>query len=143
MNEPVNVNVVRDNVWGWVMYVIRKQFSFSAAHHLRGLPPEHPCSRPHGHNYRVEVVLADYATNKVGFVRDYRELDELKEILNRDWDHRDLNEQVKFNPTAENLAQYLYRFCKSHWKEVVCVRVSETDKTWAEYFEEKEGWYDV
>jgi 6-pyruvoyl-tetrahydropterin synthase len=38
-------------------YTISKEFAFSAAHHLNGLPPSHPCSRVHGHNYVVRVVL--------------------------------------------------------------------------------------
>src|SRR5215468_9371730 len=34
-------------------YTISKFFEFSAAHHLTGLPDDHPCSRVHGHNYVV------------------------------------------------------------------------------------------
>jgi len=117
------------------MYVIRKQFTFSAAHHLRGLPATHPCSRQHGHNYVVEVVLRSDTLNTVGFVRDYRELDKLKHVIDTDWDHKDLNDIVKFNPTAENLAKWLFDFCKSNWPETHAVRVSETPKTWAEYID--------
>ena len=39
------------------MYTIAKTFYFSASHVIGGLPPEHPCSRLHGHNYEVEVIL--------------------------------------------------------------------------------------
>jgi 6-pyruvoyltetrahydropterin/6-carboxytetrahydropterin synthase len=117
------------------MYVIRKQFKFSAAHHLAGLPDDHPCSRPHGHNYTVEVVLNSKDLNDVGFVRDYRNLDILKKFIDQNWDHRDLNEVFPYNPTAENLAGWLYQYCKGLWVETNGVRVSETDKTWAEYWE--------
>jgi 6-pyruvoyltetrahydropterin/6-carboxytetrahydropterin synthase len=56
------------------MYTIAKTFYFSASHVIGGLPPEHPCSRLHGHNYEVEVILQAAALDNVGFVRDYREL---------------------------------------------------------------------
>ena len=62
------------------MYTIAKQYHFSASHILKGLPDDHPCSRMHGHNYIVEVILETKTLDKNGFVRDYRELNELKKI---------------------------------------------------------------
>ncbi len=120
------------------MYTIFKQFSFEAAHHLNGLPVGHQCSRQHGHSYRVEVELKARKLNEVGFVRDYGQLDELARLLKSNYDHKDLNE---INPyfvegiqtSAENIARVLYEWCHSLWPEVVAVRVSETQKTWAEY----------
>ncbi|SRR5258708_5088939 len=115
------------------MYTIRKQFTFSAAHKLVGLHIDHPCSRQHGHNYIVEVILRG-KLNEVCFVRDYRELDAFKEYLDEEIDHRDLN--VVFpdmQTTAENLAYLFYRWCFTKWPETSSVRVSETPKTWAEY----------
>lgn len=116
------------------MYVIRKKFSFSAAHQLLGLPDDHPCSRLHGHNYEVEVVLASSCLNDVCFVVDYRELDRFKHFLDVTCDHRDLNEVFGgMQTTAENLAYKFYEWCHKMWPEVCTVRVSETPKTWAEY----------
>jgi 6-pyruvoyltetrahydropterin/6-carboxytetrahydropterin synthase len=116
------------------MYTIRKKFSFSAAHHLLGLPEEHPCSRHHGHNYEVEVVLASSHLNIVCFVVDYRELDRFKRFLDMTCDHRDLNVVFEgMQTTAENLAYTFYRWCKEIWPETVMVKVSETPKTWATY----------
>ena len=37
------------------MFVIKKRFSFSAAHRLLDLPAGHKCGRLHGHNYIVEL----------------------------------------------------------------------------------------
>ena len=39
------------------MFKISKEFYFSAAHALFGLPDDHPCTRLHGHNYVVTVHL--------------------------------------------------------------------------------------
>lgn len=117
------------------MYTICKRFEFSASHQLSGLPDGHQCARLHGHNYAVEVVLQGATLDATGFVRDYGELGLFKRYLDETLDHRHLNEICPFNPTAENLAQWLYDWCKSHWVETCAVRVSETPKTWAEYRE--------
>lgn len=117
------------------MYQIRKRFEFSAAHHLEGLPESHQCARPHGHNYVVEVILESKELNEVGFVVDYGDLRVLKTYIDTMLDHRDLNEILPFQSSAENLAKHFYEFCKEHWKETIAVRVSETPKTWAEYNE--------
>lgn len=117
------------------MYTITKQFAFSASHQLFNLPKDHQCARLHGHNYRIEVVLKSDILNKTGFIVDYGELKTLKDFLDKHVDHRHLNDVFDFNPTAENLARHLFRFCKDRWKQTCAVRVSETEKTWAEYAE--------
>lgn len=108
-------------------------FEFSASHQLYGLPPEHQCSRLHGHNFVVEVTLAADTLNDVGFVKDYGELRPLKDYLDATLDHRHLNDCVPFNTTAENFARYLYEWCEAQGWPVVKVGWSETPKTWA-YF---------
>ncbi|MAE51326.1 MAG: 6-carboxytetrahydropterin synthase QueD [Micavibrio sp.] len=121
------------------MYIIKKEFSFSASHLIHGLPDTHPCSRLHGHNYRVEVVLGSDTLDSVGFVRDYRELGAFKDYLDQNLDHRHLNDVLgDENVTAERMAKLFYDWCRSRWPEVCAVRVSETPKTWAEYRAEHE-----
>lgn len=116
------------------MYCIRKKFSFSAAHRLLGLLDTHPCSRQHGHNYEVEVLLESKTLNEVGFVVDYRELDVFKCYLDGCLDHRDLNQVFpNMQTSAENIARKLFEWCYRRWPETVMVRVSETPKTWAEF----------
>lgn len=115
------------------MYKISKQFAFSASHILEGLPQEHPCSRLHGHNYVVTVHLKAGQLNDVGFVKDYRELDSVKRYIDDTLDHRHLNDIFSFNPTAENMAKYLYDVFKKDIPELYAVEVSETPKTTAIY----------
>lgn len=115
------------------MFIISKQFNFSASHQLAGLPEDHPCSRLHGHNYVVEIELRGTLT-AVGFVRDYRELDAVKQFLDGRFDHRHLNDALPgINPTAENIALFLFNRFSAEYPELAAVRVSETPKTWAEY----------
>ncbi|MCK5284965.1 MAG: 6-carboxytetrahydropterin synthase QueD [Alphaproteobacteria bacterium] len=116
------------------MYKISKEYHFSASHRLLQLPEDHPCSRMHGHNYIVEVELQSETLNAVGFVRDYRELDDLKIYIDDKFDHRHLNDVLgNDSVTAEKLAKHFYDWCKERWPEVTAVRVKETPKSMAEY----------
>lgn len=116
------------------MFTIEKKFEFSASHRLKGLPPEHPCSRLHGHNYAVILTLRSEHLNEVGFVRDYRELDTVKKWIDEQIDHRDINKVFpKMNPTAENIAKLIFEAFCMEYPELVAVTVQETEKTKATY----------
>lgn len=116
------------------MFTITKEFTFSASHHLRDLPADHPCSRLHGHNYTVIFTLKSETLNDVGFVRDYRDMNSAKVWIDSQIDHRDLNTVFpKMNPTAENLAKLFFEVFRMEFPEMVAVTVKETDKTRATY----------
>jgi 6-pyruvoyltetrahydropterin/6-carboxytetrahydropterin synthase len=115
-------------------YEIRKRFEFSAAHRLRGLPRGHQCARLHGHNYVVEITLASEKLDRRGFVRDYGELRALKDYIDRQFDHRDLNKFIA-QPTAENIARLIFKWASPRFPETIAVSVSETPNTWATYRE--------
>ena len=120
------------------MYTISKQFAFSAAHQLHGLPKDHPCSNLHGHNYVVIVELQSTYLNKVGFILDYRALSPIKEYIDEQLDHRNLNDVLLFNPTAELMAEYFYHEFRKLFELpernfISAVSVQETPKTIATY----------
>ena len=120
------------------VYRIGKAFSFEAAHHLPSLPADHKCSRPHGHSYTAEVIVAAEELTGPGFAADFAVLAPLRRYLAGELDHRDLNEVLGIEPTSENLARHLYDWCQRNIPlpgaaRVDAVRVSETAATWAEY----------
>ena len=115
------------------MYTISKRFTFSASHVIEGLPEGHQCSRLHGHNYIVEVVLAAEQLDAVGFVVDYGDLKPLRQIIDTELDHRHLNDVLPAATTAEAIARFLFDRAHALWPQTVAVRVSETPATWAEY----------
>ena len=123
------------------MYSISKEFTFSASHQLDNLPKGHQCARLHGHNYTVIVELVKGRLDETGFVLDYGEMNFVKEYIDEKLDHRHLNNEVNFNPTAEKLAKYLYQEFEFILSEkgieniVYSVSVKETDKTIAKYYE--------
>jgi 6-pyruvoyltetrahydropterin/6-carboxytetrahydropterin synthase len=115
---------------------IAKDFEFAASHRLEGLPADHPCSRLHGHNYVVRVTITGEVVEP-GFVIDYRRLSAVKDILDRQFDHRHLNDVLPgVNPTAENLAAHFLEWAAHALVQYdnvqhIAVSVSETPKTWA------------
>jgi 6-pyruvoyltetrahydropterin/6-carboxytetrahydropterin synthase len=114
---------------------ITKKFEFSASHRLASLADDHPCGRLHGHNYVVELELSGIPEqlNEAGFVRDYGDLADFKRWIDTEVDHRHLNDLLPDgeNPSAENLAIWLYRRWCPLFPQLSAVGVSETPKTWA------------
>ncbi|MFC9066710.1 6-pyruvoyl trahydropterin synthase family protein [Streptomyces harbinensis] len=119
------------------MFMISKEFHFSASHVLDRLPSWHQCARMHGHNYVVVLELSARAEDltEAGFVRDYRDLDPFKKWLDDTLDDRHLNEALgeTISPSAENLAKWIFDAWVEQIPELAAVRVSETPKTWAVY----------
>lgn len=89
---------------------IFKEFTFEAAHRLPKLPPEHKCSRLHGHSYRVEVWLRGSIDSEKGWLVDFGDVKNAFKSTFDLLDHSYLNEvEGLHNPTAENLAQWIWK----------------------------------
>lgn len=114
-------------------YVISKDHTFSASHVLAGLPAGHQCGRMHGHNYLIRLALGGDRLDGRGFVIDYGDLAPFFALVDEQLDHRHLNDVLVENPTAENLAEWLYVKAREFGWPVVSVAVSETPKSWATY----------
>ncbi len=136
---------------------ISKEISFEAAHYLNnpkwdraknlevfrkcaGYRKDDPKASfyPHGHSYRLKVMVQGPVDPVTGFVMDFRVL---KEILKREiygrFDHRFINKEVEpfkgnpsFQPTAENMAQVIWKlvepFLKKQKVKLVEVALWET-----------------
>ena len=94
------------------MYELIVESEFSAAHRLREY--RGACEKLHGHNYRVEMVVACEKLDALGMVADFRELKRLLQEAAERYDHAFLNDLAEFrkqNPTAENVARALFEEC--------------------------------
>jgi 6-pyruvoyltetrahydropterin/6-carboxytetrahydropterin synthase len=127
--------------------LISRRESFSAAHQLcdddlseaenRRLFGK--CVGLHGHNYVLEVVVSGEVSQATGYVLDLKQLSDVvcRQIIS-DVDHRNLNTDVPWlkglNPTAENLALSFWDRLEPELPDGMLrsVRVTETDKNWAE-----------
>ena len=107
---------------------IGRTFRFESAHHLPNLPAGHKCRNLHGHNYRIEIVVAG-ALDARGFVKDFAEVDAEVTPLLVQVDHRLLNDVAGLeNPTAEVIAAWFLK----RISDCESVRVYENDDCWAE-----------
>lgn len=85
------------------MYYAIKDLEISAAHRLR-LSYDSPCKNLHGHNWHIRVCCRAQQLNADGMVMDFTHI---KKAIHGKLDHKNLNEVLPFNPTAENIAKWI------------------------------------
>ena len=122
------------------MFEISVIMDFSAAHNLRQYHGK--CENLHGHNWKVEVILASSKLDRAGMVMDFSQLKKIVNEILGDFDHKHLNDLDYFkekNPSSENIAQYIYLKVKEKIKAKECqpeeVNVWETESSCAMYRE--------
>ena len=90
------------------MFTIFKDFTFSAAHAIRG--HTRGCQNLHGHNYRVRVHVTARELDALGMVVDFADLKAMMQEILGPFDHQVINEVPPFdrvNTTAELLARHV------------------------------------
>jgi 6-pyruvoyltetrahydropterin/6-carboxytetrahydropterin synthase len=113
---------------------ISQAFTFEAAHRLPNVPREHRCHRMHGHSYRVEIRVEGPVDPRTGFVIDFFDLEAAFGLLREQLDHHCLNEVEGLeNPTAENIATWIWDRLLPSLRDLSSVAVFETPNCWAEY----------
>lgn len=113
---------------------ITQAFHFEAAHRLPFVPDDHRCKRLHGHSYRVEVRLEGPVSAQSGFVADFFDIEAAFAPVLSTLDHHLLNEVPGLeNPTAENIAIWIWQEVRSSLPLLSAVTVFETADCWAEY----------
>jgi 6-pyruvoyltetrahydropterin/6-carboxytetrahydropterin synthase len=134
---------------GEKVFQITRELHFCYGHRL--LDYEGRCSRLHGHNGVVLLTLESEALDTSGMVADFGVIRErLGRWIDDELDHRMILRQddpaipalrslgealyvVEFNPTAENLARFLFRKAQELELPVREVRFVESPTCWAVY----------
>jgi len=118
------------------MYTILVKDKFSSAHNLRNYNGK--CENIHGHTFKVELYLEFEKLNNIGIAIDFKDVKKiLKEELNL-LDHLYINQISyfdKINPTAENIAEFLYKKIVIKLPELKEVFVWESENARASYKE--------
>jgi len=131
------------------MYTVSETVFFCYGHRLLG--HEGKCGHAHGHNGRVEIVVAAEGLDDLGFVADFAALGEAargwidahldhRMILRRDdplvEPLRALGEPLHLmdvNPSAEAIAREIFDAAATRGLRVVEVRLWETEQSVATY----------
>lgn len=91
------------------VHEISREFTFSAAHQIRGHRGK--CERLHGHNYRIRIFVRAHALNALSLVVDFADLQTVISEICARFDHQNLNEIPPFddvNTSAENISRVIY-----------------------------------
>ena len=121
------------------MFEVTIEETFAAGHALRNYRGK--CENVHGHNYRCQVTLAGADLDSIGLLVDFVELKKVVHAVLDRMDHQWLNDFPPFdvlNPSAENMAKYIYDQISESLKiqkgvRVGAVRLWETDTASATY----------
>ncbi len=106
---------------------IWKQFTFEAAHLLPGLPDDHKCKRLHGHSYHVRIHVDGDLDPELGWVIDFDDIRKAFDPILRQLDHYYLNDiEGLDNPTAENIARWIWKRLAPRLPDLSKIQVSET-----------------
>ena len=121
------------------MFEVTIEETFAAGHALRNYRGK--CENVHGHNYRCQVTVEGAALDEIGLLVDFVELKKVVHAVLDRMDHQWLNDFPPFdvlNPSAENMARYIYEQVNEGIKtregvRLGLVRLWETDTAHATY----------
>jgi 6-pyruvoyltetrahydropterin/6-carboxytetrahydropterin synthase len=112
-------------------------FEFAAAHRLPRY--DGPCSRMHGHNYKLTVTVRGGVDPSSGMVVDFEKVRRVvwDSALSR-WDHQTMNDFLE-NPTAENMVVALWELLRGTLPGLVELTLHETSAYRVSYRGEAHG----
>ena len=107
---------------------LTRDYHFEAAHRLPRVPADHPCSRMHGHSFRIGITVAGEMDERMGWLVDFDAITTLVQpIIDDELDHRTLNDVPGLeNPTSEMLCGWLWQRLRPRLPELSAITVHET-----------------
>lgn len=121
-------------------YTLVKHFWISCAHYV---PGSGRCSQLHGHNYKVIFCVSGKNLDEQDMLIDFREV---KQAIEKKFDHRALNEFPEFNPeeggvlpTTERVAEVFFSIIKTlcqnkaNQPTLKWVEIHETNEAFVRY----------
>ena len=91
------------------MYELKVETDFAAAHQLAMVGTK--CENLHGHNWKIEVIVAGETLDEGGVLMDFGIIKQHVHAVMETLDHKFLNELEFFSdavpPSSENIARYV------------------------------------
>lgn len=130
---------------------LTKTYRFSAGHRLfiKSLSDEEnfkifdTCSNlnGHGHDYAIQVKLYGEIDPETGMIYSLQELDNIMSPVIDELDHKRLDIEIPYfendQPTGENIAKYIWNKIKPSLNDkLIHIKLSETSRSYFEYYEE-------
>jgi 6-pyruvoyltetrahydropterin/6-carboxytetrahydropterin synthase len=121
-------------------WTLHTEFKFDAAHLIEGYDGK--CGRMHGHSYKVHISAKSHKLNPSKYldtddmVCDFKELKwAAKGAEKGGLDHSVLNEEIPVNPTAERIAEFIYKETQQRIPDDIELNITvwETENSWVEY----------
>lgn len=85
---------------------VTKEFTFDSSHQL--LEYVGDCANLHGHTYKLQITVCGVPDDK-GIVIDFKDLKKfVEEMILKPLDHKNLNDVLPFNTTAENMSAWIF-----------------------------------
>lgn len=106
-----------------------KEFRFEAAHQLTKVAAGHQCARLHGHSYVVRVHCEGLLDPTHDWVLDYADISAVARPIIQELDHRNLNDILPGETTAENLAWWILQKLTPVLPQLAAIEVFETPGT--------------
>lgn len=109
-------------------------YYIESARRLPKLPPDHPCSRVHGHSFKVEIYVSGPMDAEMDWLVDFAELDAAFSPIRAQLDHHYLNDIPGLeNPTTERMAQWIWRKLKPLLPGLSQIIIRETHQSGCVY----------
>ena len=89
---------------------IYRTYTLHAARFIPTLDTAHPCSKMHGHTFKIIVEIDGSINERTGFVMDFYDLDTIVDNkIIKQIDHKILNDiDALENPSSEHLAIWIW-----------------------------------
>ncbi len=106
---------------------LQKTIEFQSAHWLPTFPQGHKCRRMHGHSFYADLFVEGEVDQAKGYLMDFGDIMKAVNPVRDRLDHYLLNDVPGLeNPTAENIARWIYDQLKPALPLLVEVKVRET-----------------
>ena len=109
---------------------VYKTFAIESARSLPKLPDEHPCSKVHGHSFKITLTVEGEIDQTTGFVMDFSDIDSAFRPIYEIIDHAYLNDIKGLeDPSSENLCRWIWKQLSPSLKGLKQIEIKETEST--------------